>query len=230
MTELARPSSVRKHQAILRAAERVFLRDGYLGANMDELAVMSQVSKQTVYKHFGSKEALFIELVSTMTTLAGNEVHDEVPDPAGADELPTFLEKYAERQLNAVLTPRILQLRRLVIGEVARFPELGQVLWDRGPRRAMISMAARFSRFAAYGWLRVDEPATAASFFNWMVMSGPLNQAMLLGDQATPDQASLRQHCAEVARLFLAAYGRNQQSGSTGGGVPGPPANHPEVQ
>ena len=105
MTELARPSSVRKHQAILAAAEQVFLRDGYLGANMDELAALSQVSKQTVYKHFGSKEALFIELVSTMTTLAGNEVHDEVPDPAAADELPTFLEKYAERQLNAVLTP-----------------------------------------------------------------------------------------------------------------------------
>jgi TetR/AcrR family transcriptional regulator, mexJK operon transcriptional repressor len=55
-------------------------------------------------------------------------VHDEVPDPAAAHELPRFLENYAERQLNAVLTPRILQLRRLVIGEVARFPELGQVL------------------------------------------------------------------------------------------------------
>jgi TetR/AcrR family transcriptional regulator, mexJK operon transcriptional repressor len=91
MTELARPSSVRKHQAILEAAEQVFLRDGYLGANMDELAALSQVSKQTVYKHFGSKEALFIELVSAMTTLAGNQVHDEVPDPVAADELPAFL-------------------------------------------------------------------------------------------------------------------------------------------
>ena len=44
---------------------------------------------------------MFIELVSTMTTLAGNQVHDEVPDPAAADELPAFLEHYAERQLNA---------------------------------------------------------------------------------------------------------------------------------
>ena len=92
MSELARPSSVRKHHAILEAAEQVFLHDGYLGANMDELAALSQVSKQTVYKHFGSKEALFIELVSTMTTLAGNELHDEVPDPTAADELPIFLE------------------------------------------------------------------------------------------------------------------------------------------
>ena len=223
MTELARPSSVRKHQAILAAAEQVFLRDGYLGANMDELAALSQVSKQTVYKHFGSKEALFIELVSTMTTLAGNEVHDEVPDPAAADELPTFLEKYAERQLNAVLTPRILQLRRLVIGEVARFPELGQVLWDRGPRRAMTSMAARFSRLAMKGWLR-DDTATAATFFNWLIMSGPLNQAMLLGDQAAPDAVGLRRHCAEVARIFLAAYGRNDSTTCVPLAVPAAPS------
>ena len=41
----------------------MFLRDGYLGANMDELAALSGVSKQTVYAHFGSKEALFVELV-----------------------------------------------------------------------------------------------------------------------------------------------------------------------
>ena len=126
MTELARPSSVRKHQAILEAAEQIFLRDGYLGANMDELAALSQVSKQTVYNHFGSKEALFIELVSTMTTLAGNQVHEEVPDPAAADELPTFLENYAERQLNAVLTPRILQLRRLVIYRVGAAQDFGR--------------------------------------------------------------------------------------------------------
>lgn len=207
--KIARPSSKRKHQAILAAAEQVFLRDGYLGANMDDLAALSQVSKQTVYKHFGSKEALFIELVRTMTTLAGDDVHDEVPDPATAEELPGFLATYAERQLTAVLTPRVLQLRRLVIGEAIRFPELGEVLWNSGPRRAMTSMATRFGRLTAAGWLRADEPDTAAAFFNWLVMSEPLNKAMLLGDRAVLTPNDLHRHCTEVARVFLAAYGCN---------------------
>jgi TetR/AcrR family transcriptional regulator, mexJK operon transcriptional repressor len=213
--EMLRPSSKRKHQAILAAAEQIFLRDGYFGANMDDLAVLSQVSKQTVYKHFGSKEALFIELVRTMTTLAGNDVHDEVPDPATAEELPEFLAAYAERQLTAVLTPRILQLRRLVIGEATRFPELGEVLWESGPRRAMNAMSACFNRLTDAGWLLVEEPDTAASFFNWLVMSEPLNKTMLLGDQAIPVLDSLRRHCAEVARVFLSAYGCNDND-STG--------------
>ena len=37
MTDGLRPSSLRKRTAILAAAEQVFLRDGYVGANMDEL-------------------------------------------------------------------------------------------------------------------------------------------------------------------------------------------------
>lgn len=206
-TATLRPSSVRKRQAILAAAEQVFLRDGYLGANMDELAALSRVSKQTVYKHFGSKEALFVELVTTMTTAAGAGLIDDVTDPATATELPKFLYDYAEGQLAAVMTPRILQLRRLVIGEVARFPELGQALWASGPRRAMTSMAARFRRLAAAGWLQVGDPVEAAAFFNWLVMSKPLNEAMLLGDRAIPSRAALRRHCREAVRIFLAGYG-----------------------
>jgi AcrR family transcriptional regulator len=50
-------SSARKHRAILDAALKVFLRSGYLGANMDEIAALSEVSKQTIYKHCSSKEA-----------------------------------------------------------------------------------------------------------------------------------------------------------------------------
>lgn len=205
MTDL-RPSSVRKRQAIMDAAEHVFLRDGYLGANMDELATLSKVSKQTVYAHFGSKEALFVELVSRMTTHTGDGVLHDMSDPETAAELSGFLTDYAERQLSAVLEPRILRLRRMVIGEVERFPQLAHVLWDSGPQRAMTSMTARFARLTESGWLRVDDPAQAASFYNWLIMSGPLNEAMLLGDSAVPRGSTLRQHCREAVRIFLAAY------------------------
>ena len=138
MTDGLRPSSLRKRSAILEAAEQVFLRDGYLGANMDELTALSGVSKQTVYAHFGSKEGLFVELVESMTRGAGDGVHtDELPDPSSApDDLRLALTDYAVRQLTAVLAPRILRLRRLVIGEEARFPELARVLWENGPARA----------------------------------------------------------------------------------------------
>jgi AcrR family transcriptional regulator len=200
--------SARKRKAILDAATEVFLKSGYLGTNMDEIATLSGVSKQTVYKHFSSKEALFIEIVTSMTDDAGDIVRNEVAELDEGGDVAEYLVDYAYRQLKVVLTPRIMQLRRLVIGEVSRFPELASVLYERGPARALAALGVMFERLAARGLLTIDNPAVAASHFNWLVMSAPLNQAMLLGDEAIPKPAELRRHAAEGVRVFLAAYGR----------------------
>ncbi|QEE30589.1 TetR/AcrR family transcriptional regulator [Terriglobus albidus] len=200
-------SSEKKRKAILEAAMSVFLKSGYLGASMDEIAAIAQVSKQTVYKQFSSKEALFVGIVTTMTGTAGDTVHNNVPELAEGGDLSEYLQRYALRQLNVVLTPPIMQLRRLVIGEVSRFPELARILYERGPQRAMAIFAAILEDLASRGLLKIDDPKTAASHFNWLVMSEPLNRAMLLGDDAIPKPAALRRHVAESVRVFLAAYG-----------------------
>jgi TetR/AcrR family transcriptional regulator, mexJK operon transcriptional repressor len=201
-------SSVRKHRAILDAALTVFLRSGYLGASMEEIAALSAVSKQTIYKHFSSKEALFVEIVTSMTDVASATVHIDVPELDDDKDVAEFLQTYAYRALTVVVTPRLMQLRRLVIGEVARFPELAKVLYERGPHRAMVTLAQTFKHLAERGLLVMDDPLIAASHFNWLVMSEPLNRAMLLGDEAIPAPAALRRHAAEGARVFLAAYGK----------------------
>jgi TetR/AcrR family transcriptional repressor of mexJK operon len=199
--------SAQKRRAILDAATETFLKNGYLGTNMDEIAALSGVSKQTVYKHFESKEALFVEIVSSMTDTAGDTVHNEAPALADDAELAAYLTDYAYRQLSIVLTPRIMQLRRMVIGEVPRFPDLARVLYERGPQRALGILANIFTGLAERGLLVIDDPMTAAAHFNWLVMSSPLNQAMLLGDDAIPGPRELRRHAQSGVRVFLAAYG-----------------------
>lgn len=196
-----------KRRAILDAATTIFLRDGYLGASMDEIAQLADVSKQTIYKRFTSKEALFLEIVAGLTNAGSDAVHGDLPDLAPDGDLQAYLEDYAHRQLSIVLTPRLMQLRRVVIGEASRFPELGKALYQSGPMRAMAAMADMFSRLTDRGLLRVENPAVAASHFNWLVMSQPLNQAMLLGDAGIPDASALRRCAADGVRAFLAAYG-----------------------
>lgn len=213
MTDGLRPSSLRKRAAILEAAEQVFLRDGYLGANMDELTALSGVSKQTVYAHFGSKEALFVELVESMTRGAGDGVHtDDLPDPSSPDQLRAALTDYAVRQLTAVMSPRILRLRRLVIGEESRFPELARVLWENGPARAVDALAGHLTRLTDQGWLTTADPRAAATYLNWLIMGEPVNRAMLLGDESLPDDGYTTAHCAEAVRIFLAAYGPSEHA------------------
>ena len=201
--------SAQKRRAILDAATEVFLQKGYLATNMDEIAALAAVSKQTVYKNFPGKETLFVEIVSSVTNRASQRVHSEMPDLAEGEDIADYLGRSWRTDSSIiVLTPRVMQLRRLVIGEVGRFPELARALFDGGPRRAMAALAVLFERLADRGLLAIDDPAVAASQFNWLIMGEPLNRAMLLGDEAIPKPAELRRHAAAGVRVFLASYGK----------------------
>jgi hypothetical protein len=105
------------------------------------------------------------------------------------------------------MQPRLLALRRLVIAEASSFPELGRTFYERGPGRTMEALATAFERLAERGALRLDDPAVAASHFNWLVMSAPINEAMLLGRDEAPGPAHIRRHADSGVRAFLAAYG-----------------------
>ncbi|OCP09688.1 TetR family transcriptional regulator [Ensifer sp. LC13] len=196
----------RTRKVIVAAASELFLKRGFLGTNMDEIAASAEVSKQTVYSHFQNKEALFLEVVRSMTGGAGDEFQEQVADPDGGEPIEEFLLDYASRLLEIVMTPRLMQVRRLVIAEVERFPQLGQALHERGPMRSINRLAVAFTRYSEKGDIRVKDAHVAGAFFNWLVMGGPVNDAMLLGDDGIPSAGALRTHAEEAVRIFLAAH------------------------
>ena len=99
--------------------------------------------------------------------------YDEVLNLSDAGDVEHDLRGFARRQLRAVMKPRLLQLRRLVIGEAARFPQLGRLFYERGPGRTIDALATIFERLASRGALELDDPHLAAAHFNWLVMSTP---------------------------------------------------------
>jgi TetR/AcrR family transcriptional regulator, mexJK operon transcriptional repressor len=199
--------SSRKHRAILEAATTVFLRNGYLGTSMDEIAALARVSKQTVYKHFEDKEQLFTEIVVSAVDEAGDPVHDELRRLQDSRDVEADLRDFARRELTAVMRPRLMQLRRLLIGEASRFPHLGRTFFERGQLRTNAALATAFERLAERGALRLDDPHLAAQHFNLLIMGAPINQAMLLGRDDPPSAAELDRYVENGVRVFLAAYG-----------------------
>ena len=202
-----RPSSQAKRQAILIAAEEAFLAARYDSVTMDEIAESSRVSKQTVYAHFGTKDQLFVELVTTMTRDAGDEVRAESVVPTSRDEVRTSLERVLAHQLSVVLSPRLVRLRRLVISEVNRFPELARAVFEQGPRRGITTLEEMLGELDLRGWVRVPQPAVAAEQLNWLVMGAPTNAAMFLGDDVAPTPVEQQAHIRAALDVFLAAYG-----------------------
>jgi AcrR family transcriptional regulator len=177
---------------------------------MDEIAALAAVSKQTVYKHFADKQRLFAEIVIGMVNEISDRVYDEVVSLQDSGDIEADLRELARRQLASVMQPRLLQLRRVVISEAGRFPELGRTFYERGPGRTIAALAATFERLAGRGVLHLADPLLAAEHFNWLIMSIPLNRAMLCGDGELPAPADLDRYADAGVRVFLTAYGQRR--------------------
>jgi TetR/AcrR family transcriptional repressor of mexJK operon len=101
-----------------------------------------------------------------------------------------------------------LRLRRLVLGEVGRFPDLARTYYDRVPGRVIAGLTALFTELAGEGRLEVDDPALAAQHFAWLTLGIPLDRGMFYPIEATVREADLDRMADAAARVFLAAYGK----------------------
>jgi TetR/AcrR family transcriptional repressor of mexJK operon len=190
----------------MEAATTLFLRNGYQGTSMDEIAALAAVSKQTVYKHFADKERLFSDITLGITTNAEDFTNTVTVMLDGTDDLERDLRDLARRYIASVMQPQVLRLRRLVIGEAGRFPELARTYYQRAPERVLATLAACMERLAARGLLRLDDPLLAANHFAFLVLS-PMDRAMFSGVDELPAPAELDRLADAGVRVFLAAYG-----------------------
>jgi AcrR family transcriptional regulator len=58
-----RLSAPRRREIIIRAAGKEFAKHGYAGARLEDIAAAAQVTKPIVYRHFDSKQALYLALL-----------------------------------------------------------------------------------------------------------------------------------------------------------------------
>src|SRR5919197_4708710 len=151
--------------AIREAATTLVLRNGYVGTSMDEVAALARVSKQTVYTHFDDKERLFTDLVLGNTERVDEFVEEMTALLETASDAERALGELGRRYLDTVVRPQVLQLRRLVIWEAARFPELARTYYERVPERMVGALAGGLQRLTDRGLLDVDDPQLAAQHF-----------------------------------------------------------------
>jgi len=204
-------ASGRKHQAIQRAGTDVFLRLGYGAASMDLIASEAGVSKQTVYNHFHSKDALFKAIVEdlTATLMAPLVLRD-----AAASSPDRLLRAFGRDFLTLMLRPSSLALYRLIVAESARFPELGGAIYAVGAGRLIAMLADYLAWETRNGRLDVADPDLAAEAFIG-ALTGRLQLRALLGVRNRPDEAELQRRIDHAVSGFLALYDPAQGRGAS---------------
>jgi TetR/AcrR family transcriptional repressor of mexJK operon len=199
--------SARKDREILRAAKAAFISKGYDGTSMEEIATNATVSKQTVYKHFTDKESLFTAVVQS-TAAQTNDVIDLVATLlSDARFMEGGLKQLARRLITMLMDEELLKLRRLIIANADRMPQLGQDWYEKGFERMQASMASCFQKLTTRHILQVSDPYLAASHFFGMLLWIPMNEAMFTGNRNPRSQADLERHADASVEVFLAAYG-----------------------
>ncbi|HEX2212439.1 MAG TPA: TetR/AcrR family transcriptional regulator, partial [Mycobacterium sp.] len=173
--------SARKRATILSAGQDLFLSNGYQGTSMDQVAATAEVSKQTVYKHFGDKQELLLAIVDDALERTVAPFVERIAALAETGDIEADLAALAGDYLRAVLQEPVVQLRRLIVGEANRFPALARLYYERAPSRTLAAYADSFSRLHERGLLRTPEPSLAAEHFAFLIVGRCIDQALFHG-------------------------------------------------
>mgnify|MGYP001205415431 CR=1 FL=1 len=192
-----------KAETVLAAARRAFLASGFGAVSMDAIAREAAVSKATVYAHFASKEELFGAVVADVSERRFGGFSAQELDPRAVE---ASLRTIAHRFLELVLSPEAIAVNRIIIGEVTRFPALGEVFWQAGPERVRVQIEAFLRRSAEAGRLALPDPRLAAEQLVSLVR-GEIHLRHLLRLDTATDARGLRAAAASAVDTFLRAFG-----------------------
>jgi TetR/AcrR family transcriptional repressor of mexJK operon len=192
-----------KAESILAAAERNFLASGFGAVSMDAIVRDAGVSKATVYAHFASKEALFGAVVARVSERHFRGFSE--PD-LDARNIAASLATLACRFLDLLLSAEGIALNRIMIGEVTRFPALGDVFWQAGPERSRVQIEAFLRRAVAAGSLHISDTRLAAEQFAALAR-GEIHLRHLLLPGGKVGESELRRAARAAAQTFQRAFG-----------------------
>lgn len=186
-------------EAIIAAAERLFLERGFGAVSMDELAVAAGVARRTLYNQFASKEEIFREM---LLRVSGQLESAFPPGIETQGEVEEVFRRIARVILDLHKNPEYLGFLRMVAADSRQFPWIAQEF-----AAVMDPQTERLTRYLAHltsiGVLDCPDPLLAAHQF-----MGILNEFSLwpwmMGRDSVPVPADAV--VEETVRMFLLRY------------------------
>jgi TetR/AcrR family transcriptional regulator, mexJK operon transcriptional repressor len=195
-----RPGSLKKYRAILEAASRIFIAQGYGPASMDMIADEANVSKRTVYGHFEHKYALFAAVVQT---LCANALSPALHDLAFEDARPEdVLEEFGVEFLRAIYTPEQIELYRTVTSDARMFAEIGAAMFDGPIMRSERTLAGYLEHQVRTKRMHFAFPDMAAAQFIGMLKTN-LHMRLIFKPGSIVGAAQVSEAARAAVDLFL---------------------------
>ena len=193
-----------KRAAIIEAAMKLFLEDGFGMVSMEAVAAAASVSKMTLYKNFPDKEVLLEECVKHITMgMVGELFRTQAAGGTLAEGLCALGRAFLARVCRA---ETVAAERSLPISLVNN-PQLAKRFYDAGPARMLQSVADTLSNAHNRGELLIEDPMEAADDL-LALWKGDLQKRMMLGLEKPPTANQIAERINRKTAIFLLAYRR----------------------
>ena len=185
--------------ALINAATRVFLREGYGLASIDKVAAEAGVSTRTIYERYKNKADLLGAVIGRLV--------DRMSTVLSTLDLNRLEPKAALNVIAAIITdrardPDAVALFRIVATEAHRFPELASKMRENN-KLCVDNVVANYLRAQVRsGSLHLADPDRAATLFLQMICS-EMHDRLLFGGEAEVATLDLKSHVDHAIGLFL---------------------------
>ncbi len=197
------PRGEKRRREIAAVAEQVFFETGFADTTMQAIAIRAGASKETLYRHFGSKEELFAEVVVARAHSFLGDLDERLEQPG---TVAGVLLSLGIRVLEMMCTKESLALCRIVVAESPRNGELGQLFMSGGPDRVRDRLAEFLAAAVTRGELCCPEPRQAASIFLGAVLTNVHLARLVLPDPPVLPRSRIRGHVEEVVAMMMERY------------------------
>lgn len=176
-----------RREAVVVAAKSVFFEEGYQLASMDQIAERAGTTKRTLYDYFGSKEALFAEVVAH----ASKSFVEALPRPEDLPRDPRQgLRRFANQVRSLVSADEAIRFERTVIAEAERHPEFGCGLYATGVLGAEKILATYLDSQIAAGRLRLHNSRLTSQVIVDIATNSALRRLFAAQDEESDRLAS----------------------------------------
>lgn len=197
------PNRDSRREAILDAAQEIFLTHGYAQASMLVIAARAGGSKARLYCYFKNKQALFTAYIRRHCAWQREAMLDLSPTPGDAH---AALTAWGRAHLSVVLSDFSLRNFRLIVAEAQRSPEIGAAFYQAGPRAQTRHLAVVLEK-VGLGRLAITDPMRAADQFIGLCQDRYMG-ARLYSAVPEPSLEEIAREVEAAAEVFLAAYAR----------------------
>jgi len=198
------PPSDPKRQAILEAARKAFVSDGYAATRIEPIARQVGVSTATLYALFDGKAALFTAVIDEASVEFARQM-DGVRTIEGdaRQQLIGFAEAYA----GFMNDPFVRAVFRLVMAERPRFEAVAMRFFERGRSDFGAALISTLVALSESGALKpIEKPSWAAGNLMGMIEHPVFFVPLVTGDEIRA-RRPLSVVVEDAVETFLARYG-----------------------